>query len=116
LDNGPQFIARDFKEFIRISGMTHEDFMPLFRAVLATQWPAVIQEQSCQAAYASESYAGSRCKGTLLIPSFPSGPNATASEDYPGPQKFNSIVGEHLTIHAHMRLTPVGSTAVGGGK
>src|SRR3989454_9119612 len=22
-DNGPQFIARDFKEFIRISGMTH---------------------------------------------------------------------------------------------
>jgi transposase InsO family protein len=23
MDNGPQFIARDFKEFIRISGMTH---------------------------------------------------------------------------------------------
>jgi len=22
-DNGPQFIARNFKEFIRISGMTH---------------------------------------------------------------------------------------------
>jgi putative transposase len=22
-DNAPQFIARDFKEFIRISGMTH---------------------------------------------------------------------------------------------
>jgi putative transposase len=22
-DNGPQFIARDFKEFIRVSGMTH---------------------------------------------------------------------------------------------
>ena len=22
-DNGPQFIARDYKEFIRISGMTH---------------------------------------------------------------------------------------------
>jgi transposase InsO family protein len=22
-DNGPQFIAKDFKEFIRISGMTH---------------------------------------------------------------------------------------------
>ena len=22
-DNGPQFIARDFKEFIRICGMTH---------------------------------------------------------------------------------------------
>jgi putative transposase len=23
-DNGPQFIARDFKEFIRICGMTHD--------------------------------------------------------------------------------------------
>jgi putative transposase len=22
-DNGPQFVARDFKEFIRIAGMTH---------------------------------------------------------------------------------------------
>ena len=22
-DNGPQFIARDFKEFIRIAGLTH---------------------------------------------------------------------------------------------
>ena len=22
-DNGPQFIARDFKEFIRLCGMTH---------------------------------------------------------------------------------------------
>ena len=23
LDDGPQFIAKDFKEFIRVSGMTH---------------------------------------------------------------------------------------------
>jgi transposase InsO family protein len=27
-DNGPQFIARDFKEFIRISGMTHVRISP----------------------------------------------------------------------------------------
>jgi hypothetical protein len=27
-DNGPQFIARDFKEFIRISGMTHARTSP----------------------------------------------------------------------------------------
>src|SRR5215470_7084207 len=29
-DNGPQFIARDFKEFIRISGMTHARTSPYY--------------------------------------------------------------------------------------
>lgn len=29
-DNGPQFIARDFKEFIRISGMTHVRTAPFY--------------------------------------------------------------------------------------
>src|SRR5205823_10939216 len=29
-DNGPQFIARDFKEFIRISGMTHLRTSPYY--------------------------------------------------------------------------------------
>jgi putative transposase len=29
-DNGPQFIAKDFKEFIRISGMTHVKTSPLY--------------------------------------------------------------------------------------
>ena len=31
-DNGPQFIARDFKEFIRISGMTHVRTSPFYRS------------------------------------------------------------------------------------
>ena len=29
-DNGPQFSARDFKEFIRISGMTHVRTSPFY--------------------------------------------------------------------------------------
>ena len=29
-DNGPQFIAKDFKEFIRISGMTHIRTSPYY--------------------------------------------------------------------------------------
>ena len=29
-DNGPQFIARDFEEFIRISGMTHVRTSPSY--------------------------------------------------------------------------------------
>ena len=31
-DNGPQFIARDFREFIRISGMTHVKTSPSIRS------------------------------------------------------------------------------------
>ena len=30
LDNGPQFIAKDFKEFVRISGMTHVRTPPYY--------------------------------------------------------------------------------------
>ncbi|MDN3513485.1 MAG: DDE-type integrase/transposase/recombinase [Candidatus Brocadia sp.] len=29
-DNGPQFIAKDFKEYIRISGMTHVKTSPFY--------------------------------------------------------------------------------------
>jgi transposase InsO family protein len=29
-DNGPQFIAKDFKEFIRVSGMTHVRTPPFY--------------------------------------------------------------------------------------
>src|SRR5690606_18650704 len=29
-DNGPQFIARDFKEFIRLTGMTHVRTAPYY--------------------------------------------------------------------------------------
>ena len=29
-DNGPQFIAKDFKEFIRLSGMTHVRTSPFY--------------------------------------------------------------------------------------
>ena len=30
LDNGPHFFAKDFKEFIRISGMTHVRTSPFY--------------------------------------------------------------------------------------
>jgi len=29
-DNGPQFVAKDFKEFIRFSGMTHVRTSPYY--------------------------------------------------------------------------------------
>jgi len=94
--------------------MAREDFPQFFRAVLATEWPAVVRDKQCQAAGAGEAYAGAVCTGTFLLPSFPLGPAASAGEDYPGPQNYNAIVGEHMTIAAHLSLTPAGSKASGG--
>ena len=41
-DNGPQFIAKDFKEFIRISGMTHVRTSPYYPQSNGKleRWPA----------------------------------------------------------------------------
>jgi putative transposase len=30
LDNGPQFVAKDFKEFFRLAGMTHVRTSPFY--------------------------------------------------------------------------------------
>jgi len=97
------------------SSMAREDFPQLFRAVIATNWPAVVQDRDCQTMGTGEAYGGAQCTGTFLMPSFPLGPNASFGEDYPGAQNFNTIVGEHLTVVVHMRLTPAGSGAQASG-
>jgi transposase InsO family protein len=58
-DNGPQFIARDFKEFIRIAGMSHVTTSPYYpqsngkmdrwygslkTEAIRNQWPSSLQE------------------------------------------------------------------------
>jgi polyisoprenoid-binding protein YceI len=98
------------------SGSTNvirEDFPQLLKAVTATYWPPVVQDENCRfPAGAGEAYSGSQCTGTLVeSPAPPEAPHAENAEDYPGPSNFNSIVGEHLTIAVHMRLTPTGSGA-----
>jgi polyisoprenoid-binding protein YceI len=98
------------------SSMAREDFPQLFRAVFATEWPAVLRDKDCRTPGTGEAYAGALCTGTFLLPSFPRGPTASASEDYPGPQNFNSIVGGHLTIAAHLRLKPAGPGAQASGE
>jgi hypothetical protein len=43
-----------------------------------------------------------------MTPELPQAP-ISAGEDYPGPQGFNAVVGERLSILVHMRLKPSGS-------
>lgn len=88
-----------------------EDFPQLLKAVIATYWPPVVQDENCRAPAADEGYAGAPCTGTFLqTPTLPEAPRSSVGEDYPGgPPNFNSVVGNQLTILVHMRLTPISS-------
>jgi transposase InsO family protein len=50
-DNGPQFIARDFKEYIRISGMTHVRTSPFYPQSNGKieRWHKTIKQESIRA-------------------------------------------------------------------
>jgi len=84
-----------------------EDFPQLVRAVVATNWPVLVEDENCQTSGPTESYSGVKCTGTYLHSAgMPQNPATRASEDYPGPQDFNEIGGERLTILMRMRLSP----------
>jgi polyisoprenoid-binding protein YceI len=101
------------EEFL-ISGSTKvitEDFPPLFKAVMSTYWPPVVQDERCQMpSAAGEDYSGPHCTGTFLVaPGLPIEPR-NLGEDYPGTDSgFNTLVGNHLTIAVHLRLRSTAS-------
>ncbi len=104
----------------QISGSTslfREDFPPLLKTVLSTAWPAVIFDRNCKSQGAvSEAYAGTECTGTFLSgPVLPPAPQNNGAEDYPGPQNFNSVTGNKLTVVVRMRLIPAGSSTKASG-
>ncbi|MGA8221806.1 MAG: hypothetical protein WB780_09150 [Candidatus Acidiferrales bacterium] len=86
--------------------IAREDFPQLLRTVIATYWPPVVQDENCQVPMVSEAYSGAACTGMFLrTPSLPEAPHAGNEEDYPGPANFNTVVGNHLTIDMHLRLS-----------
>jgi polyisoprenoid-binding protein YceI len=88
---------------------TREGFPQLLRAVLATYWPPVVQDEKCQASSGgSEDYRGAQCTGSFLnAPGLPQPPGGTpVGEDYPAPSNFSAVVGSELNILVHMQLTP----------
>lgn len=89
------------------TGVFHEDYPQLLRAVVSTYWPPVVQDKNCQASSGGgEDYRGSQCTGTLLMaPALPEAPHAANAEDVGAAQNFNAVVGNHLNIAVHMRLT-----------
>lgn len=104
---------------VKASGSTsmfREDFPQLLKTVVNTYWPTVVQDEKCQNPGATEAYSGPQCTGTFLeAPGLP-GNYAANAEDIGVSQDFNSIVGSHLNILVHLRLTPSSQseTAVNG--
>jgi len=104
---------------VKASGSTsmfREDFPQLVKTVVSTYWPTVVQDEKCQNPDPTEAYSGPQCTGTFLeAPGLP-GNYAANAEDIGVSQDFNSIVGNHLNILVHLRLTPSSQseTAVNG--
>lgn len=95
-----------------------ENFLQLVKAVVATYWPPVVEDEKCEApAGVSEDYRGFRCTGMFMEASgLPPAPGV-AGEDYSGtPANFNAVTGNHLNIILHMRLMAKASAepAAGG--
>jgi len=96
---------------IRASGSTtvsREYFPQIVRTAVSTYWPALVKEENCGVPIANEPYGSSHCTGTFLeTPGLPEAPQAAKNgTDFHGPQNFNAIVGEDLTILVHMHLVP----------
>jgi polyisoprenoid-binding protein YceI len=98
--------------------LSRENFPQLVKAVVASYWPPVVEDEKCEAPTGvSEDYRGFRCTGMFMEASgLPPAPGV-AGEDYSGtPANFNAVVGNHLNIMLHMRLMAraSGEAAAGG--
>lgn len=93
------------------TSMFREDYPQLVRAVVSTYWPPVVQDENCQwPSSVGENYHGAQCTGKLLsAPGLPAAPHAANGEDIGVPTNFNAVVGNHLNIVVHLRLTPKAS-------
>src|SRR5437588_9640482 len=76
-DNGPQFIARDFKEFIRIAGMTHVRTSPYGSVAESMGKRAVEKDAAWKSPKAGLSHSAWKSRKGGGIPTFPTAPAAT---------------------------------------
>jgi polyisoprenoid-binding protein YceI len=88
------------------ANVNREGFPQLANAVLASNWPSVVQDEQCDMPTAiGEDYAGARCTGYLVqVPPLPVTYTGTG-DDYPGPDAVSAQLGNNLEIFVHMQLT-----------
>jgi polyisoprenoid-binding protein YceI len=109
----PAAAENEQKGGVQVSGSTtvsRENFSQMVSTAISTYWPPLIQDENCELPIASELNGASQCTRTFLkTPGLPEAPRAANGKDLHGPENFNALVGEHLTVLVHMCLMLKGS-------
>jgi hypothetical protein len=92
--------ARKVLEVVGAARVSSEDFPELLSAIQDTNWPSVVQNEDCQAAYSGggEGYSGPVCTGTVIAATQADNCQVTYSgggEDYSGPV-CTPAAGNHI--------------------
>lgn len=122
--NAPTAAQKDSKDVEVISGSTKvvtEDFPQLYKAVMATYWPPVVQDENCTApSVIGEDFSGPHCTGTFMnTPGLPQEPRTSPpGEDYGSDDTsgFSAVVGNNLIIAVHLHLKPAPEMKAAAGK
>ena len=94
--------ARGVLELVGAARIDREEFPELLSAIQDTNWPSLVQNERCQAAYSGggEGYSGPVCTGTLIAATQADNCQATHSgggEGYSGPA-CTPVAGSQTTI------------------
>jgi polyisoprenoid-binding protein YceI len=101
-------LKKDAQGLSASAPIIHEDFPELLRAIRDTNWPSVVQNEVCQAAYegGGEGYSGPACTGTLIAATHANNSEAAyegGGEGYNGPVNMPPA-GEQTTIVLDLRM------------
>ena len=101
-------VNKDAQSLSASARIIHEGFPELLTAIQATNWPSVVQNEHCQAAYegGGEGYSGPACTGTLVAATHANN-SAVAyeggGEGYTGPVS-TPRAGDQTTITLNLRM------------
>lgn len=101
-------LEKDAQGLSASAGIIHEDFPELLSAIQGTNWPSVVQNEHCQAAYGGggEGFTGPTCTETLIAATHANNSEAAyegGGEGYTGP--LNTLpAGDQTTIALNLRM------------
>ena len=103
-------LKKDAQGLSASARVIHEDFPELLSAIQDTNWPSVVQNEHCQAAYegGGEGYSGPACTGTLIAATHANNPGAAyegGGEGYTGPVS-TPPAGDQTTIVLDLKMLP----------
>jgi len=94
------------------SDIKTEDFPGLSEAIIAANWPVVVEDQTCrQPQGVGEDYSGSSCTGSPIVVASRAPASQTIADDYPGPDNLATPVHDNVYIALNLELSRDSSTS-----